>query len=432
MTDTTNSTTAPATAPPGRAKTLLGTGVGNALEWYDWGIYAIFVPYIATRFFDNSDQLSALLSALAVFAVGFLARPFGGWLFGLISDRWGRRNAMTLSVAGAAGGTVLIGLSPAYDAIGAGASVVLLLARLMQGVAHGGELPSAQTYISEVAPDRHRGLWSSLIYFSGTIGLITGTALGAVLTTALTDQQMSAWGWRIPFLLGGVVGLYALVMRRRMEESAAFRRLTAQTSTADREPMGRAILRSRRQALQVIGMTIGLTVAFYAWGTAATQFAISSRGVPPSGALWAGVAAQVVFIAALPLWGALSDRIGRKPVALISIVGLAVAGFPLNALLDNSPWRLFVAMSLAMVLMAASASIMPAMFAELFPTRIRTVGVAVPYSSAVALFGGTAPYLQAWLETFSGPWFTGYVSLLLVVSAVTLVSMPETRGTPLR
>lgn len=421
---------APAAQRQSRAKTLMGAGVGNALEWFDWNIYAIFAAFFATQFFDSSDPISALLSTLAVFAVGFVARPFGGLVFGWISDRKGRRAAMTLSVAAAAGGSFAIGLSPTYGSIGVGASVILLVARLVQGLAHGGELPSAQTYIAEAAPAGRRGLWASLIYFSGTLGVIAGTGLGAVLTVLLDGDQMASWGWRIPFILGGFFGLYALVMRRRMAETEVFEEdVAGHGATRQREPLWPAILRHRKQALQVVGMTVGVTIVYYAWAISAPQYAISSRGVDPTGALWAGLLANLVFIAALPLWGALSDRIGRKPVLLISLGGLIVAIFPLNAIVGESPVQLGIAMALALVLIAAAASIVPAVYAELFPTHIRTVGVGVPYSVAVAAFGGTAPYLQTWLgETVGTAWFNGYVVLMLLISLAVVVSLPETRG----
>ncbi|CAM01966.1 MHS family alpha-ketoglutarate permease-like MFS transporter [Saccharopolyspora erythraea NRRL 2338] len=413
-----------AAKPASRSRTLLGTGVGNALEWYDWGIYAVFAPFFAQQFFNAADPFSAILSTLAVFAVGFLARPIGAWLFGLLADRRGRRMAMTLSVGGAAVGSLAIGLSPTYAAVGAGASLILLTARLVQGLAHGGEMPSAQTYISEMAPARRRGLWASLMYFSGTLGTIAGTGVGAVLTTVLSEPQMNSWGWRIPFVLGGILGLYALVMRQRMSETEAFR-----TARTDPEPMWAAIVRHRRQALQVIGMTVGLTVSYYAWAVSAPQYAISARGVDPTGALWAGLLANVVFIAVLPLWGALADRIGRKPVMLISAGGMALAIFPLDGMIGSSPVRLFAAMSVAMVLIAASAAIAPAVYCEMFPTRIRTVGVGIPYAVAVATFGGTAPYLQTWVgQSFGAAWFTGYIAALLLVSAVIVTTLPETRG----
>ena len=422
-------TLAPPVEQRKRTKTIVGTGVGNALEWFDWNIYAIFATFFAAQFFSGENRVSALLATLAVFAVGFVARPFGGFLFGWISDRRGRRAAMTLSVALAAGGSFAIGLSPTYESIGIGASLILLTARLVQGLAHGGELPSAQTYLSEVAPRQKRGLWASLIYVSGTLGVIVGTGMAAILTAVLDDQQMAAWGWRIPFVLGGFFGLYALVMRRRLDETEAFEREVGHQPAAPAESMWTAIVRHRTQALQVIGMTVGVTIVYYAWAISAPQYAISSRGIDPGSALWAGVVASLVFIAALPVWGAVSDRVGRRPVLLGCVLGLAASVFPLNALVGDSAVRLGIAMSLALVLIAGPAAIVPAVYAELFPTRIRTVGVGVPYSIAVATFGGTAPYLQTWLGgTFGPSWFNGYVIVMLLISAVAIASVPETRG----
>ena len=199
-----------------------GIGSGNAMEWFDWGVYTTFTPFFASQFFHSGDPVSDVLKTLIVFAVGFIARPFGGLLFGWIADKKGRKLSMTLTVALAAAGSLVIGLSPSYALIGVGASIILVLARLAQGLAHGGELPSAQTYIAEAAPRERRGLWSSLIYFSGTIGQLAGTLLAAILSTVLTQDAMTAYGWRIPFVLGGVFGLYALYMRLRMHETEVF------------------------------------------------------------------------------------------------------------------------------------------------------------------------------------------------------------------
>ncbi|MCH6468974.1 MFS transporter [Sinomonas terrae] len=411
--------------------TVLSTGIGNAAEWYDWGIYATFAPFFSKQLFSAANPTSAILSTLAIFAVGFLARPFGGFLFGWIGDRVGRKASMTLSIGLAAVGSLLIAVAPTYAAVGALASLVLLVARLVQGVAHGGELPSSQTFLAESAPREKRGLWSTLIYFSGTIGTIAGVLMGAVFTIVLTPAQMGAFGWRVPFLVGALLGLWGLVMRARLKETEVFQEEEAEAKAAPVKPkLWPEIVRHRKQALQVIGLTVGLTIVYYVWAIAAPTYASTTLKIDPGQALWAGVAANIVFLIALPLWGRLSDRIGRKPVLLVSAIGAAVLNFPMQALLRDSAWQLFISMSVMLVFIAASASIVPAVYAELFPTSIRTVGVGVPYSICVALFGGTAPYLQTlFTDVVKQTWlFNGYAVLMAVISAAVVLTIPETKG----
>jgi MHS family alpha-ketoglutarate permease-like MFS transporter len=408
-------------------KTIVGTGIGNAVEWYDWAIYATFTPFIASQLFSKADPASAVLSTLAIFAVGFVARPFGGFLFGWIGDRVGRKTSMTLAVGLASLGSLMIGIAPTFASIGAWASLMLLAARLVQGLAHGGELPSSQTYLSEMAPKEKRGFWATLIYTSGTVGILFGTLLGAVLNMALSTEAMNAWGWRIPFLIGAALGLYALIMRSRLHETEAFE---SESAGAKRAPIWPQIVRHRKQALQVIGLTVGLTVIYYIWGVVAPSYATTALKIDRGEALWAGVVGNIVFIAALPVWGKLSDKIGRKKVLWSGAIGSAVMHFPMTWLLKDSAWQLAVSMSVMLVFIAASAAIVPAVYAELFPTSIRTVGVGVPYSICVALFGGTAPYLQQWLGTtlHMPDLFNVYAVLLLVVSAAFVFTIPETKG----
>jgi MFS transporter, MHS family, alpha-ketoglutarate permease len=411
-------------------RALLAIGFGHALEWYDWGIYAIFVPFFAARFFDPGDQVSAVLSSLAVFAVGFVARPVGGLVVGRLADRVGRRPMMALTVGGMAAASLLIGISPTYATIGVGASVVLVVARVVQGLATGGELPSAQTYLAEAAPPERRGLWSSVIYIASVGGNTIGVLLGLVLSLTLTREQMADYGWRIPFVVGGVLGLVALWIRRSLEETEAFTREAAADPVA-RPRIWPEIVRHRREAAQVVGLSVGFTVVYYSWVIAAPAYAISELGIDSSAALLAGVLASLVLIAVQPAWGALSDRIGRRPVLLISSVGTAALLFPLQAMVRDAV-QLGVAMAIAMVFIGAGVAILPAAYAEMFPTRIRAVGLAVPYSIAVAAFGGTAPYLQTWVGTTLGrPAFTAYVVALLVVTAATVLTLREGRATDL-
>lgn len=425
-------------SPRGNLRTILGTAAGNAVEWYDWAIYATFASYISTQLFSKEDPTSAFLSTLAIFAVGFTARPFGGFVFGWISDKVGRKASMTLCVGVASLGSLAIGIVPTFDTLGAGASLLLLLARLAQGLAHGGELPTAQTYLSEMAPASRRGYWSSLIYVSGTVGTLFGTLLGAVLSTALSSTQMAEFGWRIPFLLGAVFGLVALFMRSRMEESEVFEAggaATGESSAGQSMGVLADIARNWRPALQIIGLTVGFTVVYYVWALSTPAYAIKVLHIDAAGALWAGVAANVVFIVVLPLWGRLSDRIGRRPVLLTGTLGSAALFFPATWFVRDAAWQLGVAMAVMLIFIGALAAVAPAVFPELFPTSVRTVGVAVPYSISVAAFGGTAAYLQAGMGTWFGSagnsYFGLYAVVLLLISSATIWGLRETRGVDL-
>lgn len=406
-------------------QTLFATGMGNALEWYDWGIYSAFAIYFATEVFNPKDPLAALLGAMAVFAVGFVARPVGGLLFGWMADHLGRRTSMISTVGLASFGSLMIALVPTYSAAGAWAAVVLLTARLLQGLAHGGEMPSAQTYIAETAPAARRGLWSSLIYFSGTSGIVIGLLLGYVLNVILSKQDMQAWGWRIPFIIGAVLGLYTLISRSRMKETETF---TAAKATV-RPPLWPEIRRNWRSALRVIGLGVGATVCYYVWSVSAVQQAVLIHKMDPGTALLASVLSNVVLIISLPFWGKFSDRFGRRANLLIG-TGVPIVLFPLLVnTIGQSFWSLFLPATLVLLFMGATLAISPAVFAELFPTRIRTVGVAVPYAVAVAIFGGTAPYLQSWANAAFGPTaFTTYVVVLLVISTLVAWKLPETNG----
>ncbi|WP_327145455.1 MFS transporter [Nocardia sp. NBC_01327] len=407
-------------------RTLASTGVGNALEWYDWAIFGTFSPFFAHAFFPSRTGTLALLSALVVFAVGFVIRPVGSLVFGWYADRRGRRPALVGAIALAAAGSLLIGIAPAHAAIGVAAPVLLVLARLAQGLGHGGEMPAVQTYLAESAPPGRRGRWASFVYVSGTTGIVAATVLGAVLSGLLSKAQMESWGWRLPFVLGGVVGIYTLVMRLRLPET----RVIARTGAGGR--LLRGLWQQRAGCARAFGLTIGGTVAFYLWVIGTPAQAVAAHRIPASQVLWISVLASVFLIALLPLCGIASDRIGRRPLLLLSFLGTAVVVFPAMALLRGGAWSMAVALFLAMAFLAPFAAVVPAVYAELFPAGMRATGSGFGAALATAVFGGTAPYLQTWLTT-SGRTnlFAGYVLVLMLISAAVAAWTPETADAPL-
>lgn len=419
-----------AEVPPPTHRTLVTTGVGNALEWYDWGIYATFSIYFATEIFALHDPVAAILGAMAVFAVGFVVRPLGGLVFGWLADRCGRRTSMLLTVGLASLGSLMIALVPSYEAAGVGAPV-LLLARVLQGLAHGGEMPTAQTYLAEMAPRERRGRWASLIYVSGTSGVLAGMLMGVILDLMLSEQDMSAWGWRIPFLVGAVLGVWALISRVLLAESPHYQDERRTRRSAGRRPSAlRPMLAGHwRESVQVVGLVVGGTVCYYVWSVSAIQQAVVVHGMSQGTALQASLVSNLILIFTLPLWGALSDRVGRRPVLAIGNLAPAVLFLPMNALVGSSFLSLFLPATVMLVLLGAVLAVMPAALPELFPTQIRTLGAALPYAVALAVFGGTAPYLQNWISiTYSVTAFSVYVIVLLLISTGVALTLPETRA----
>lgn len=406
---------------------IFGALIGSAMEVFDWSIYTTFAAFFAVSFFGpGGGDTQAFINSLIVFAVGFIARPVGSLLFGYISDVRGRRISLFLTSLTAMVGTLIIAFAPTHEQVGIGAAIILIVARIVQGLAHGGEQPAAGAYVSERSTPSNRGRMSSLIYVSILVGGLLATLLGAFLTGTVSESDMFAWAWRIPFVVGGIGSLVALYFVWRLEETEVFEDVS--TTTQQRPNLFKEMVRAWRPALQIIGLTLGITIAFQNWA-AMSGFHISILDSNPNHVLWTAVGANILAILALPLWGALSDKVGRKPVLIIGFVGLALTTFPLMQFLDGSWQHMLIAMGASMILLAAPLSILPALMAELVPTSIRTIGVGFAYAIATAIFGGTVPALQAWIgEQWSPQHFGVYVTLTVVVSLVVTFFIPETRG----
>lgn len=420
---------APALPAARRRRGLVAASIGNALEWFDWNAYAIFAAYFSAQLFGAASGASALLRSLLVFAVGFFFRPLGGALLAAFSDRYGRRAGLTLSVMLMGGGSLLIAVCPTYDQVGLLAPALLLAARIAQGLSTGGEFAASAAYLAELAPRGRRGFYGSFLYSSSAVGTLSATLLAALLLSALGREALSSWGWRIPFLLGALLGVYGLYLRRTLDETDAY---LAGRGRRVARPTLEALRRHPRAALRVVGFTIGATAAYYTFAVYLPSYATKAHAMPAGGAQWAAIAAQLVFIAVLPALGALSDRIGRRPLLLVFAASYALGAVPLFHLLGASPWSLFGVMAAGLALFACYGAVAPTAMAELFPTEVRTAGIGLPYALTVAAFGGTAPYVVEWLHSHGrGAWYPWYLAALCLVSLIVYAGSRETRGTDL-
>jgi MHS family alpha-ketoglutarate permease-like MFS transporter len=409
-----------------RKKSLIASSVGNVLEWYEWSAYAVFAPFIAAAMFSQDDPVSALLSTLAVFAVGFLMRPLGGIVFGRIADKRGRKFVLVTTMLMMATGSLLIGIMPTYGAIGAWASGLLLLARMMQGFAHGGESATAYSYVGEIAPPNRRGMWGSVAFIAIFGGSVLAYTVGGVITTTLTESAVGQWGWRIPFLLGSLLALFALYLRRSMDESDVFD-ADQQQPQADRPAVPRKTV--VRAILLMIGMTSGVTAAHYTWTSYVSTYAITQQDMDPDTAYWMLVIAQVVALVSLPFLGRLSDSIGRKPMLAAFAVLMFVLQIPLTMLISSEGWTLLVATTVALLVVAGPGSILSSTLSESFPTHLRTQSIGFAYSFSVAVFGGTAPYLNQLFLGWDLGWVFGvYIMFLAALTGVACFFMKETKG----
>jgi MHS family alpha-ketoglutarate permease-like MFS transporter len=417
-----------------RLRSIVGGSIGNLVEWYDWYVYSAFALYFAPSFFPPADQTAQLLNSAAVFALGFLMRPVGGWLMGRYADRRGRRAALSLSVLLMCGGSLLIAATPSYAAIGVAAPLLLVLARLLQGLSVGGEYGASATYLSEMAGRRRRGFYSSFQYVTLIGGQLIALGVLLVLQRALSTAALEQWGWRIPFAIGGALAVAALWLRRGLDETASFEAARAeQTATGSvRSASVRELLRYPREIATVVGLTAGGTVAFYTFTTYAQKFLVNTTGFTKSAATQVSALTLLVFMLVQPLVGGLSDRIGRRPVLMTFGILGTLGTVPLLDALGATRTEVgaFTLLLAALLVVSGYTSINAVVKAELFPTNIRALGVALPYAVAVSLFGGTAEYLALWAKSIGHErWFYWYVTACIAASLAVYVTMPETRTT---
>lgn len=411
---------APARRP---VRQLLAASVGNAVEWYDWYAYTFLATYIAGQVFPqgSGNSLVPLLSTFAVFAVGFFMRPVGGLLMGAVADRHGRRAALTVTILLMGSSSLLVGLTPTYASAGVLAPVVLVGARLLQGLSVGGEFAASTTFLVESAGPGRRGLFSSFQYVSTTAGQLAASGIAAALVSGLTAGAMEGWGWRVPFVLGAVLSLVGFWIRRGAQETLA-------TGHAEKPRPGLfdALRHHPRQSLLICGITAGGTIAYYTWTSYLPTYAELNAGIAKSDALLAGTISLAFFALLQPVGGLLSDRYGRKPLLLFFGIGFALLSVPLLRSINGSFTSLLLVQCAGMVLLTGFTSISAAVNAEIFPARVRAAGIGFPYSLTVALFGGTAPYIGTLFKELGRPGlFPWYVAALCLVSTAVYLRLPE-------
>ena len=402
--------------------------IGNLVEWYDFYAYAAFALYFAASFFPGSDPVVQQLNAAILFAFGFIVRPIGGWLFGHLGDHYGRRRALMLSVLLMCFGSLMIAATPTYASIGVAAPLLLGLARMIQGLSLGGEYGTSATYLSEIADERHRGFYSSFQYVT-----LIGGQLCAILVLLLLEQvfltsaQLKAWGWRIPFAIGALLAVVALLMRRNLPETDQF---VAARGLVRRESSIRALRRYPREVMTVVGLTMGGTTAFYTYTTYMQKFLKLSVGLSDQQTTFVTAGSLIFALILQPTYGALSDRIGRKPLLIWFGVTGTLFTIPLLLALQSTKSALvaFLLVCGAWLIVAGYTSINAVVKAELFPTRIRATGVGVPYAVTVSVFGGTAESIALWFKSIGHEtWFYYYLTAVIATSLVVYVTMRDTK-----
>lgn len=416
---------------PNQLRSIISGCIGNLVEWYDWYAYAAFAIYFAPVFFPTSDPTTQLLNSAGIFALGFLMRIAGGWVFGNLADRRGRKYAMTVSILLMSAGSLMIALIPTYSSIGIWAPVLLTIARLLQGLSVGGEYGTSATYLSEIATSNKRGFYSSFQYVTLIGGQIIALSILLLLQNTIADEKdMQQWGWRIPFVFGAMLSLVALYLRSTMAETQAFEKQVNEGQTTKNSRL-KELLKHRKQVLVVAALTMGGTVAFYTFTTYAQKFLVNTVHLSKSTATLVMFIALLIYAGLQPLFGMLSDRIGRKPVLIaFGILGTLFTVPLLTALSNaNNATEAFIYIMLSLLIVSNYTSINAIVKAELFPARIRALGVGFPYAVTVAVFGGTAEAVALWLKKIGHEsWYYWYVTLLILISFVVFVTMKETKG----
>ncbi|MDR7316612.1 metabolite/H+ symporter [Brevibacillus nitrificans] len=411
-------------------KAVIAGAIGNVLEMYDWAIYGLYASIISNQFFPATDPTASLLLTFAVFAVGFIMRPLGSLYFGPLGDRVGRKKALSVSVIMMAIGTVLIGILPDYNQIGIAAPLLLVLARLIQGFSAGGEWGGSTTFLVEYAPKTKRGLYGSFQQVSTAGGVLLAALVSLAFSLAMTPETLESWGWRLPFIIGVVPGILGLYLRLKVDETPKFKEIE-KVQEKVKMPLKEIVTKYPIPLLKSIGFTIHWTVSYYIFINYMPAYMNKVLNLPYSTALAVNVTVLVFFIMMIPIMGALSDRYGRKPLLIGSCLGFIVLSYPMFLLIGKEGILFVLLPQLVLAIFESMYSgTGPTALAELFPTKVRNTALSVGYNLAVAIFGGTAPFIATYMisvtESKISP--TYYLIACSIVTLLVLLKLKETKS----
>jgi MFS transporter, MHS family, alpha-ketoglutarate permease len=402
--------------------------IGNFVEWYDWYIYGLLAAIFAGQIFPSESQIASLIAAFVTYAIGFIVRPASGIIISPLADRYGRRVTLYLSISGMALGSLIIGLTPGFATIGYAAPILFLMARILQGISAGSEIQSAISFMVEHAPPNRRGLFGSLTNTASGLATLAATVSAALVTAAFDPETLAAWGWRIPFLVGAVIGLVGLLLRSYADEPEEFE---ASSAVDQRTAMARlwALLREHPKALLQTAALSAPAVAYYTWATFLPTYAHLTSGRNQGSTLAGSVIGLAVFVIIVPICGALSDRLGRRKIfPIIGAIGMVVLFYPLLLLL-NLPgfWVYVVVATTGWVVLALWQAVYPTIQAELFPASVRVSGIGFSHQLVIATLGGTAPLIATLFVDAGHPtWVAIYMCVIVALCLIVYFTLPET------
>lgn len=408
-----------------RKRAVVATVLGNSLEWFDFAVYAFFAAIIAKNFFSTEDESTALLKTFAVFGVGFIARPLGAIVFGLIGDKFGRKLALMIAMPMMGVGTLIVGLSPNYEQIGVFAAVLLVIGRLIQGFSAGGELGNAVAFLIEWSPKHRRAYYSGFQQSSVILGTLAGSALAAIISSSLSAEDVESWGWRIPFLIGGlIIAPIGFFIRAKVEETPVFLDSHSKNNTVNKKQESPWIV-----GIKVIFTTASWIVGYYIFLIFMPSFLQKHASFSQANSLWASTCGLLAMMISIPLWGIISDKIGRKPPFIAASLFFIFATYPAFSFILGNP-TLPYAISVCIIagfVLGIFAGIGPALMAEMFSTSQRTTGVSVSFGLASAIIGGFAPFLSTWLIAKTGDPLSATYNVIIfsIISLITLFFVKE-------